>query len=377
MLAAFLGLALAVTGARAHPCRAALPRGPAVPAAIVLRTSCGAFRLAPDGRVALLPRHWLARHGGGTGRRYGADLAIRRTRAGRVVLLRRGRVVWRSSALYRNDVTDVAFGPHELAFSSYRRGVFLTDLNGPERLVARGRGLYPYDFLRGGELLVTGSGGLSVLARDGTRLRRYRYRRRNGFAFDGRTETLFFVTRGGRLATAHGARMRLGPPLRGIDGYLGFDRAGVLVFYGGHGVTVTRLDGSPLARAGWPRSRRFVFDSGLSVSPDARTFAFRLRSGRAGARTGAAALYLFRAGDTRAHAIFRHRLRTIGCAAGAGLSWHGRFLLYSSSDGRLAVADSRSGAIRGLGPLARALPRLARREVVSAYWASDFRGSPG
>src|SRR6266436_2368869 len=56
----------------AHPCRTPLPHGPAVPSPIVLWTSCGGFRLAPDGRVSRLPRRWLAKQGSGTGRRYGA-----------------------------------------------------------------------------------------------------------------------------------------------------------------------------------------------------------------------------------------------------------------------------------------------------------------
>src|ERR687884_2252491 len=150
-----------------HPCRSALPRGPAVPAAIVLRTSCGAFRLGPDGRVTRLPRRWLARHSGGTGRRYGADLQLRPTRTGRIVVLRRGRLLWRSTGRYPRDGGDVAFGPHAFAFASYRRGVFLTDLGRPERLVVRGRGLYPFGFLRDGELLVTSSRSIAVVSRGG------------------------------------------------------------------------------------------------------------------------------------------------------------------------------------------------------------------
>src|SRR6266700_5676928 len=92
--------ALASTTAPAHPCRARLPRGPAVPAPIVLWTTCGGYRVAADGTVSRLPRHWLVRHGSGTGRRYGAHLDIRRTRAGGFLLLFKGRVVWRSSSLY-------------------------------------------------------------------------------------------------------------------------------------------------------------------------------------------------------------------------------------------------------------------------------------
>ena len=101
-MVAVLLAALAVA-APAHPCRAPLPKGPAVPAPIVLRTSCGGFLLTPSGRVTRLPRHWFARHGGGTGRRWGAQLNVRRNRAGAYFLLRHGHVVWRSHALYLTE----------------------------------------------------------------------------------------------------------------------------------------------------------------------------------------------------------------------------------------------------------------------------------
>src|SRR5207248_4193123 len=110
------------------PCRAPLPRAPAVPAPLVAWSSCGAFRIRTDGRVVRLPRHWLARHSGGTGRRWEAKLDIRRNRPGRYVLVREGRVVWRSRGLYPNDGGSIAFGPGRFAFASYRRGVFMTDL---------------------------------------------------------------------------------------------------------------------------------------------------------------------------------------------------------------------------------------------------------
>jgi hypothetical protein len=103
MIATLLAAAaLAAAPAQAHPCRAPLPHGPTVPAPIVLWTSCGAFRLAPDGKVSRLPRHWLAKQGGGTGRRYGAHLDIRRTHSGGFLLLLRGRVVTAErSSLFR------------------------------------------------------------------------------------------------------------------------------------------------------------------------------------------------------------------------------------------------------------------------------------
>ncbi len=374
MIVPLLAAALAAaTATPHHPCRAPLPRGPAVPAAVILQTSCGGFSLAPDGRVSRLPRHWFAKHGGGTGRRYGADINLRRTPAGRFILLRHCQVIWRSRGLYRNDGADIAFGPHEFAFSAYRRGIFVTDLNGPERLVIRGRGLYPYDFTRRGELLVTTNvGGISVIGRDGTVLRHYRFRQRNGLAFDDRTETLYFIGPDGGLRAAQGSRSRIVRRLESAEGMMTFARPGLLALIGERSVAVRRLDGSLVASARWPRSRTNLFDSGLSVSPDGREFSFRLSDAHPGARSGTAVVYLLRAGESRAHVIYRHRLGPSGCAVGAGMSWHGRFLLYSSADGQRAIIDSESGRRLDLTSLASTLPRYAPAERARAYWASDL-----
>lgn len=334
MIVPLLAAALAAaTATPHHPCRAPLPRGPAVPAAVILQTSCGGFSLAPDGRVSRLPRHWFAKHGGGTGRRYGADINLRRTPAGRFILLRHGQ----------------------------------------ERLVIRGRGLYPYDFTRRGELLVTTNvGGISVIGRDGTVLRHYRFRQRNGLAFDDRTETLYFIGPDGGLRAAQGSRSRIVRRLESAEGMMTFARPGLLALIGERSVAVRRLDGSLVASARWPRSRTNLFDSGLSVSPDGREFSFRLSDAHPGARSGTAVVYLLRAGELRAHVIYRHRLGPSGCAVGAGMSWHGRFLLYSSADGQRAIIDSESGRRLNLTSLASPLPRYAPAERARAYWASDL-----
>jgi hypothetical protein len=285
-------------------------------------------------------------------------------------------VIWRSRGLYRNDGADVAFGPHLFAFAAYRRGVFVTDLEGPERLVMRGRGLYPYDFTRRGELLVTAGGRVNVFARSGAILRRYRFRRRNGVAFDGRTETLFFVGLDGALRAAEGARPRILRRAAGVDGTMSFARPGLLIFNGERDLSIRRLDGTLVASARWTRSRLGVFDSGISVSPDGRSFAFRLSNAHPGARSSRAIVYVLRRGQSQAHPIYRHRLGPSGCAVGADMSWHGRFLLYSSADGRRALLDTVSGRVLDLGSLADALPRLSPGERADIFWASDFQAHP-
>jgi hypothetical protein len=358
------------------PCRAPLPRAPALPAPVVAWSSCGAFRVATDGRVSRLPRHWLALHGSGTGRRWGAKLAIRRNRAGRHFLLRRGRVVWRSRGLYPDDAGSIAFGPGLFAFASYGRGVFLTDLQHAERLVVRGQALYPLDFTEDGDLVVVARHELVLVSRAGSVVRRLRFRPRNSFALDGRSGTLFFVTPGGRLAAAHDRRVQLGRSVATIGGPISTPARGVVVFGGMRTIVVTRADGSIVARARW-RSSRVGSDSGVSASPDGRLFAFRLTDARPGSKRATATVYFLRAGATRAVPILRHRLGPSGCAVGANLFWRGHFLLYSSTDGHRAIVDTATRAVTDLTSLAAALPHRSAAERASLAWASDFRGVLG
>jgi hypothetical protein len=364
--------ALAAAAPQPHPSRASLPHGPAVPAPIVLWTSCGSFRLAPDGQVSRLPRHWLAGHGSGTGRRYGAQLNIRRTHPGRFLVLLHGRVVWRSAGLYPRDGGDVAFGPHAFAFASYRRGVFLTDLHGAERLVARGRGLYPYSFTSRGDLIVTGARAIRLVSPAGIMLRRFVYRPRNGYGFDEQTDTLYYVTPGGRLAAARDTRITLGRALTRVGGMLAVARPNLLVFSGANSITATQRNGTVIAEAHW-KPRHLNSDSGVAVSPDGTTLAFRLSDAHPGSRSSTATVYLLRAGATRAHAIYRQRLGRSGCAVGANLAWHRTSLLYRSSDGTLAILDTRTALATDLTMLARALPHQASGERAYASWRSDFR----
>lgn len=372
VIAALTAALLASAATPAGPCQKPLPRGPAVPAPLVFTTGCGSFRLQPSGRVNRLPRRWLAAHPGGTGRRYGADLQIRRNRAGRIFVLRRGQLVWRSSRLYPNTGGDIAFGPNSFAFASYYEGVFLTDLHGPERLVLPGRGRFPHDFFASGRLVVTGGRAIAVLSPQGRTERRYPYSRRGGYAFDGRSNTLFFVTPRGRLGTVRESRLRVGRRLD-ADGMLSLAPERRLVFYGAYSLTVATLDGRVVARARWRREPLGVFDSGASVSPDGRRVAFRLSDARAGAKSGTAVLYLLSAGRMRAEPLYRHRLGRLGCWSGGSMRWHGRQLLYTSADGQVALIDTTSRRRRDLSRFAESLPGSHRLEQPVVGWASDFR----
>ena len=353
-------------------CHAPLPHGPRVPAPIVLSTSCGRFVLATDGGLSRLRDRAHSSRRVVNWRNWGMPLIVRRNRAGRFFVFQHRRLVWRSRDLYPNDGSSIAFGPHSFAFASYRRGVFLTNLDGPERLVLRGRSLFPYDFDSAGRLLVGAGRTIAVISPGGATIRRYPYRLRNGFAFDERSDTLFFVTPRGELASARGTTVHLARHLRDVEGTISIDQSDLLIFAGGTGITVTRRDGAVLARTNWAHSRRVASDSGVSVSRDRKAFAFRLTDAHPGSRLSQATVYVLRAGAPKAQTLYHHRLGPSGCGVGANLNWHGRFLLYSSTDGRNVVLDTADGRAVDLTRLARVLPHRSEGKTARVLWRSDF-----
>jgi hypothetical protein len=213
---------------------------------------------------------------------------------------------------------------------------------------------------------------IALISPSGAILRRFAYRPGNGYGFDEQTNTLYYVTPAGGLATAEGADVELERSLRNVDGMLSVARPHLLVFSGAHSITATRRDGIVIATAHW-RSPHLNSDAGVAASADGNAFAFRLSDAHPGAHAGTATVYLLRAGATRTQPIYRHRIGPSGCAVGAGFSWHGPSLLYSSSDGTLAVLDTRTHATTNLTVLATRLPHRSPAERALASWRSDFR----
>jgi hypothetical protein len=332
--------------------------------------SCGVFRLDTDGRVLPLRRHWLAFHGGGTGRRFGAKLKLRRTRDGAYLLERDHRIVWRSTGRYPNDYTGVAFGPGLFAFGSYtKRGIYLTDLRGPERLVVRGRGRFPLDFTRTGHLLVVAQRKILVLARDGHLLRRLTYKR--GYGFDDKTDALYLVTPRGMLVEARDTRVRRLRPAPRITASPIPLAPRLLGWFGTHRLVVTDRTGAEVASARWS-AKLGTNDFGVSASADGELFAFRLSSRPDNASPGVATVFLLRRGEDRGRVILEHREGPMTCGIPGGFSWHNHDLLYDFGDGRIEIVEPESSEKAGLTRLARSLPRRAPSEPVGVAWESSF-----
>ena len=375
MVGALAALALSLFPHAAHPCLAPQPRGPALPAPVVLHTSCGWYERDADGRTFRLPNHWGAIHGVGSGRPYGARLDVCCLRTHHIGLTLDGRVVWRSTRAHPGYGGELAFGPHEFAFADSVRGVYLTDLRSPERLVVRGRGLYPDGFTRDGDLVVVGKGALVVVARSGRAIGTHAFRPRNGYAFDRRSDTYVFVAPDGRLAVLRSRRVLLGPDVANLgalsvvaDRTVSFTRRG--------GLTVMREDGNPVATARWNARIETMVGGEVSASPDGRTFVYALTRAR-GERLGATTLFVLHAGDREGHRLLSRWRSPTTCFEGGpcagGYDWHGRFFLYQPGDGHVGIVDSATARLIDLTRLDRSLPHLGPRpERAAIAWESDF-----
>lgn len=380
MVGVLASIALALGPHTAHPCMAAQPRGPSVPAPLGLHTTCGWYEHDRNGRTFRLPNHWGAKHGIGTGRRYGARLDVCFHHTGHIPLCVHGKLVWRSRGAYGGFSGDLAFGPREFAFADYYKGVYLTDLRRPERLVLRGRGLYPDDFTRNGDLIVVAHHALVVVSRAGKIVGRHPFRSSNGFAFDWRSDTYVFVTPRGRLATLRERRVRLGPVVAKLGG-VGVIAKGVIAFAGRGVLTLMREDGSTVASSRWD-ARRETLVAGPSASLDMRTFGYELvrarprPPGRAVPR-GPATLYVLHPGGRRARVLLQRWRSPVECVEGGpcagGLDWNGRFFLYQPGDGHVGVVDSATGRVIELTRFDRSLPHLGTQpEQAVIAWKREF-----
>ena len=360
----------------AHPCLAEPPHGPAVPAPIVLSSTCGMFWLSTDGRVLRLPRRWLAHHGSGTGRRFGAHLRLRTTRDGRIHLFLPRRMLWRSAGLYRNSVSAVAFGPRLFAFSSYGRGVFLTDLRSPEHRVVSARNAYLLDFTRAGRLLAVSGRTVILVSRRGDIVGRDTFSPSRGLSFDSTSDTLYFVTPANVLATLRSTKVRRVASVAGIAGSFGLAQPDLLTWGTEHAITVTTRRAEIVASAKWDPELGSA-DLGVRASSDGMLFAFRVTSAKprrrnAGAGNAGAGVFVLRRDEHDAREVYRQRYVQVGCGVGGNLSWHGHNLLYDSGQGHAVILQPDTAARVSLLQLEERLPKRASSETIGTAWASDY-----
>jgi hypothetical protein len=361
------------------------PRG--LPAPVVFETFRSIHTLLPNGRI-LVARARREHCGGTTSMLIAGEGACLVQLRGRIAVVRNGREVWRSAGRYRLNGVFAKLGPRAVAFSYERydrrpptQRLLLAPLGGRERVVARDE--WPLGWVRGGRLLTSsfrkGAAGVYLRAADGTALRRVA----TGLAeirFDPATRTLFMLSRAGVLSRYDGRRRE---PLVDLSA-LGFAsrptievlEGSLIGVVGRARVAVLRRDGSLFASALFrPRGKHFSVagNSGLVADRSGTAVAFTVTRGNTGYRSvGRESVYALRAGDRRASPVFTHRVRFALCARWTGLSWHGDWLLYATTEGSTwAIDTTRPDRRIDLTAVARRLGRGSAGNLgVRVRWAS-------
>jgi hypothetical protein len=318
-----------------------------LPAPIVVTTDCGRYRFDRQGRVGFRRGFALPVPPGAN---YYMDLTWYRFRGGHLIIGHRMRTLWRSRALFHQRYVDmgaVASSHAAVAYSVFhgrRQSLFVARLGQAERLVAAGE--TPLGFTDGGALI--SERRWTLLLRRGPDWRPHRLiGGASDVVFDHGVHAVYFLARGNlerfdgvritRLATLAALRVGRRPQIEPLGRLVGLHSAGRLV--------VLHDDGRLFAATVLPRPLRradFV-SSALAADSGGQAVAFTVSRGAYGSR-GREFVYLLTPGASAARAVFRERLTFAVCERAASLSWRGRWLLYSSSEGRLALIDTRRPA---------------------------------
>jgi hypothetical protein len=266
-----------------------------------------------------------------------------------LVVGRDRRTLWRShQKIAANQLGVIAAGPRAVAFQ-HDQLLYLAAYGGAEHPVAPRElplgwsdgGLYTYSYAQHRLLL---------RADTGTVLRPLGPPRPRQYQLDPRTGSLYFIA-GGQLVGAHGPHTwRLGS----LHDYgMSVNTAmiplgGLIELQDNRRLVVLRPDGALFASTQLPRDhhRPDSPSSQLHIAPHASAVAFTVAFGRSDDPTttrrahGTEIVYVLRAGADTATRLSVERVAFAACERGAGLQWHGSWLLYGNTEGNLAAIDT-------------------------------------
>jgi hypothetical protein len=298
-------------------------------------------------------------------------------RDGHLLVGRAGQPAWRSRRrIAPNQVGLIIASPRMVAFQ-HDHELYVASQRGPERPVAKRE--MPLGFTRGGLYTYRYAGRELLLRSDTGALRRTIAS--SPFGGD-------YLVAGGRLYfIAHGALMSaLGPRVRRLALLADLGMSSVwlqsigplLELQDNRRIVVLRPEGTVFASTALPRrdGRAETISSSLAPAPGASAVAFTAAADEpsdpsAQRRTrGAETIYLMRPGSRIAIPIHSEHVVFRVCERGAVLQWHGRWLLYSNSEGHLAAIDTT--AVHHAIRLASLVRRLrGARDGFSASWSGQ------
>jgi hypothetical protein len=244
---------------------------------------------------------------------------------------------------------------HRFAFMSYNGPLYIAEVDRPERAVGR-LGEYPLGWTRAG-LLVTSQEHV-LRARTGSgRLVRIFERRAGSRAFDPWSRTLAYVSRRGALIRTDGVRSQtlIARGLRRWVHIRPMEEGRIAVIH--RRLLVLGPDGSVLA------SDRSRFNLPVLTS---RGVIALIVTGRIDSRSRAdESVRLLRPGDRSSTLLHRTKVGALGCGHWPTLAWRGDELLYSTTQGHVAVLSPGSGERLDLTAVVKRLPG----EFLEARWA--------
>jgi hypothetical protein len=371
--------AAAPDGQAQRRCNRPFPRvAVEVPAAVVVTTGCGRFRIdgAAVGRVGPMtrpvPRNVVA---------YWMDFTWYRASQGHIEIGRGHRFLWRShrgyAARYATSIGMVTAGAGHVAFS-YIRGrhstLYVARLGGAEHVV--GADENPIVFLPSGQLVTWRYDGAALMVRreDG-RVTRVLAAHAAVPQVDPRSGAIVFRTRGRVSVFAHGRVRRIAELENlGIAAGPTMDPLGQAVaIHDNRRLAVVGYDGRLIASTRLPprRLRADMVSSAIVANAAGTAFAFTaIRNDTAKARRGRETVYVLRAGEHSVRAVHAERLQFEGCGRMTELAWHGPWLLYSSQERHVVLVDtSRHAAPVELTRLIAALPGVSPNGYFDTGWS--------
>lgn len=379
--AAALVVLASVAGARAASTRScAVPlsiklRG--LPAPVVATTSCGRFEIGTGGGVRRLGPKQLPVPAGVN---WYQDLSWYRLDRGHLVVGRGLRTSWRSHARYPmsrgSGVGAVAVWRGRVAFSfaappaNWKRPTLYVALGGGrERAVAVAE--TPIGWTAVGSLITWGRpGSLRVRDMDG-RLIRPLADDVYTFVFDPIWHALLFLANG-RLESFDGRRLQLLVRLKavGLSTPLTIQPAGAFVaLRGQRRLVVVSRTGAVVSSTPLPHLRLRTDRVSSDVAADAGgDVAFTsTRGNSAYGSKGTETVYLLQRGGREARPVRREGVAFAVCERQATVAWHGRWLLYTASEGyAVAVNTSTRRAVDFSSTISR-LPGTGAQDFTAGW----------
>jgi hypothetical protein len=334
---------------------------PAPPAPIVARTGCGTYQIGSDGRVRVRPSgqapawapHAVSHPAPGVWVAHPHGL---------LAVYRDGRLLWRSRIRVPSDEvvvhgSSIAFG---LYAASQRPTLWMARVGGHEFRVAEAED--PIGWTAGGLVTLHGA-RIRARGPDGTLYRTLALG--HGPAYDTGDRTVVFVRRDGAVLRTDGRHLWV---LR-----RGFSRGAWLTVLANRVIQVMEPRRTVYLH---PNGRRFwigpPYAENVTGIPDG-SVALITREGLKGSNPGINVVELLSAGG-RVRRLYSRAVPRLSCGEGASVSYsHGR-LLYTDSEGPIAILDPTGD--RPPLELTRALralqPREPRRAQLYADWLANW-----